>query len=157
MEFFLHLCDIYSFLLRKLLFLLLLSHIWHPWQWFYKSSFLTDSIYVFEIIHLIREAQRGRFEPEVHIKLQQSPLANRRNQKSSLEMGETHHTQTHTQTQCPRGCKTHWYHGGPPVAQEPGSVCHLDMGGGFVRGVLKPNGTCFNHVGDHLAWHTVYQ
>lgn len=45
----------------------------------------------------------------------------------------------------------------PLVALEPGTACHLELGGGFVRGVLKPSGTCLNRVADHLAWHTVYQ
>lgn len=44
-----------------------------------------------------------------------------------------------------------------PVALEPGMACHLELGGGFVRGVLKPSGTCFDRAADHLAWHTVYQ
>lgn len=64
---------------------------------------------------------------------------------------------TRARRPCPEGLESHQYHRSPPVALEPGMACHLELGGGFVRGVLKPSGTCFDRVPDHLARHTVYQ
>lgn len=71
------------------------------------------------------------------------------------------HTLTHQNMRArgayPEGCESHRYHRSPPVALEAGMACHLELGGGFVRGVLKPSGTCFDRVAGHLAWRTVYQ
>ena len=67
-------------------------------------------------------------------------------------------TQTHVHTdRAPEGLESRRYRRSPPVALEPGTACHLELGGGYVRGVLKPSGTCLDRVADHLAWHPVYQ
>lgn len=66
-------------------------------------------------------------------------------------------THTHAHGPCPKALESRRYCRSPPVAQEPGMACHLELGGGFVRRVLKPSGTCFDRAADHLAWHTVYQ
>lgn len=68
-------------------------------------------------------------------------------------------TETSACGPCPEALESHRSCRSPPlpVALEPGMACHLELGGGFVRGVLKPSGTCFDRAADHLARHTVYQ
>lgn len=44
-----------------------------------------------------------------------------------------------------------------PCGTRTRHTCHLELGGGFVKRVLKLSGTCFVRAADHLAWHTVYQ
>ena len=138
-----------------------------------------------EITYLNSEAQLGKlFEMELHIEPQQTNLA--KGEKSAVHetkpfyCGTLKHTtkqehlrdrhtllctctetnpymHRHSHRPCPKAFESHHYCRSPPMALESGMACHLELGGGFVRGVLKPSGTCFDRAANHLAWHTVYQ